>query len=257
MSKRSRLDQYYTDEEYAKKCYEIAKPWMTEYLFEPCVGTGSFYHLMKENKRGGIDLDPKVEGIPTMNFFDFKEPLSGVSVLSNPPFGFACSLAIGFFNHCADLGAESIAFIIPKTFRKASVSNKLDQYYYLVLDETTPKNSFILDGEPYDVPCCFQVWVRSDDKRALIDTTITCEDFIFCNKKEADIAMRRVGGNAGKVLEGTDHTESSTYFLKILNIKGDVASKLEGLDLSYERDNTVGVKSVAKHEIIKKYLKGV
>lgn len=91
------------------------------------------------------------------DFFDFKDSLKGVSVVSNPPFGFACALAVQFFNHCAELGAETIAFVIPKTFRKASVANKLDENYKLVVDKTSPKNSFILDGAFYDVPCCFQV----------------------------------------------------------------------------------------------------
>ena len=54
MSKKSKLDQYYTNPEYAKTCYDIAKPWLTSNLFEPCVGTGSFYNLMPTNSRGGL-----------------------------------------------------------------------------------------------------------------------------------------------------------------------------------------------------------
>lgn len=257
MSAKNELDQYYTNPAYAKECFAVAMKYCNEkeVFMEPCVGAGAFYHLMPENNRRGFDLEPQFDdkNVTTKDFLTVVNK-TGVScnVISNPPFGFAASLAVDFFNHCAKLNAGVIAFVIPKSFRKASIQNKLCRNYKLVEDIETPKNSFILHGKEYDVPCCFQVWVRIEGERELINTDATNEWFSFCNKQNADVAVRRVGGRAGQLLDGINHSESSTYFLKS-KIDVEVLKKmLESIDLSYERDNTAGVRSVAKYEIVNK-----
>ncbi len=255
MSKKNALDQYYTKSEVAEKCYNVAKKYLQGNSFcEPCAGTGSFFNLMPEDNRLGMDLEPKVSGKGMIespqDFLKFKDSLKGFDVISNPPFGFACSLAIDFFNHCAELGAETISFIIPKTFRKASIVNKLHNKFHLVYDFELEKNSFILDGKPYDVPCCFQVWCRKKETRPEINTSSVNEFMEFCNKEDADLAIRRAGGRAGKLLEGTDHTESSTYFVKSLIDINQLVGMLNSIDLTKEATNTAGVRSVSKYEIV-------
>lgn len=257
MSKKNDLDQYYTNPVYAEHCSKVATPWFTDFFVEPCAGTGSFFNLMPIGRRLGMDLDPKVSGDgmkpEPQDFLKYRGYHKDCTVLSNPPFGFSCSLAIPFFNQCADMGASVIAFVIPRTFRKAHVINKLDPWFHLEHDETSPDDAFILNGEPYHVPCCFQIWVRKDFKRKPIDTDADCPYITFVEKHEdPDFAFRRVGGRAGKLLDGLDYNGVSTYFIKATIEKDVVENALKSIDLSEEACNTVGVRSVAKYEIVNK-----
>ena len=47
------------------------------------------------------------------------------------------------------LDADTIAFILPRTFRKASVINRLSEKFNLILETMLPKNSFHLPDELY------------------------------------------------------------------------------------------------------------
>lgn len=77
---------------------------------------------------------------------------------------------------------------------------------------------------------------------------ITPEYIKFVSKENAQFAIRRVGGRAGKVLEGTNYSESSTYFItsEIPNIKEIIKS----VDFSTIVSNTSGVKSLSKKELL-------
>ena len=74
-SQKSELDQFFTNKDIAKQCYlELCKLYnINEFdlLLEPSAGDGSFLKLLPENKRLGLDLDPKFEEIKQMDFFDF------------------------------------------------------------------------------------------------------------------------------------------------------------------------------------------
>ena len=257
MSIKNALDQYYTSSMYAQKCYEDARPWFSSGIqVEPCAGAGAFFECMPINNRLGMDLDPVFIGEghnpEPVDFLKYSTPFTGATVISNPPFGQNASLAVSFFNKCAILGADTIAFVIPRTFRKASIINKLDPSFIKVFDELSPPLSFILDGKPYNVPCCFQVWVRSSELRTPINTEYENDLFSFCNKEVADFAVRRVGGRAGKLLENTDQSKESTYFLKSKINPDELRVIHESVDLSEERDNTAGVRSIAKYELVNK-----
>lgn len=259
MSKKNELDQYYTSPEYAEVCYNIAKSFVDDkkLFVEPCAGAGAFFNLMPEDNRLGMDLDPKLSSkgfIPTpQDFLLYDKPFIGANVISNPPFGRNATLAVQFFNKCAELGADLIAFVIPRTFRKASVINKLDRSFELVFDEVSPKNSFVLEGEAYDVPCCFQVWKKVQGKeRELIETSHENNFFTFCEKEVADFAVRRAGGKSGKLLEGVDHSTESTYFLQSKIDLHLLEECLKNIDLSEESQNTAGVRCIAKYELSNK-----
>lgn len=282
MSKKNEKDQYYTNSSYAVECYSMLIKVMNDHgfndsamhFFEPCAGTGSFFLLMPENNRTGMDLEPKCSGngmnITPQDFLKYKGRMENGVVLSNPPFGKNSSLAVKFFYHCASLGAEIIAFVIPRTFRKDSIKNKLiapnvkglSFGYELIHDETTPDNSFTLgeDGA-YDVSCCFQIWKRVKSRGNKTQRTHDNDYFSFCKKsEEPDFSVRRVGGKAGKLLDGFDHKEPSTYFIKSkINELDLLKNALLNLDLSEQASNTVGMLSVTKFDIsdgVIEYIKG-
>jgi hypothetical protein len=124
--------------------------------------------------------------------------------------------------------------------------------FQIVLDVDLPTNSFIVDGEKYDVPCVFQIWI----KRPRIPKRTIClvKDnplFYFCDKKDSYLAVRRVGGRAGQIIPIRGASESSTLFIKPksgVDIK-EVINVLEKCDFTKIRENTVGVRSISKYEI--------
>ena len=119
-------------------------------------------------------------------------------------------------NKAMSFDVGGVCFSLPRTFEKVLFENKIDLRYSCVYKEPVPKNSFILEGKEYDVPCVFQIWEKQQHKRTPI---IVDENkyFTLTTKQDATHAIRRVGGKSGCVLEGLDHSESSTYFVKMEN----------------------------------------
>lgn len=256
--KKSELDQFYTSQETALYCYNII---LKEYdiskfklFIEPSAGDGAFFKLLPEQKRIGIDIEPRYDGIIKKDFLSFSisNKHNDIIVIGNPPFGKNSSFAIKFFNKAAEF-SNVICFIVPKTFKKASVHNRLDLNFWLKLSVDLPKKSFLLNNIPYDVPCCFQIWERKNIKRNILKISYDNNFFIFVNKNNADFAIRRVGGNTGKATSDIDElSETSHYFLKIKN-KKDLEWLLEKINLiKFDCINdTAGVKSLSKYELIK------
>lgn len=260
---KSSLDQFYTKSYIAKYCYDKI---FTIYNYndfinfvEPSAGNGSFFNLFPNDKRIGMDIDPKADGITKMNFFDFgylelnSQRDKNVITIGNPPFGRICSLAIKFFNHAAKF-SNVIAFIVPKTFKKQSIKNKLNLNFKLILSEDLPSNSFIFNDEEYHVPCCFQIWEKSSNKRQVKVISLNNDLFDFSDKEHANMAIRRVGGRAGKAFKVIkDLSKSSNYFLnfKSKRIKKDkFIDIVNSIDFTSITKNTAGVRSLSKPELI-------
>jgi hypothetical protein len=243
------IDKYYTKSFIAKYYSEIVKElYPNSSYIEPSAGNGVFIDAIGDHIVG-YDISPDRDDIIKMDWFDVDESIiKDKVIIGNPPFGMSASIAIKFFNHAAKYKAKVIAFVLPRTFKKISTHNKLDLNYKLVFEQDIISNAFILDNIEYDVPCVFQIWEISKEKR-LIENTIDCKWIEFTDKESADVAVRRAGGRAGQLLDGTNHTESSTYFLKIKNANVLTAIKL--IDISKYIDNTAGVKSISKLELCK------
>lgn len=261
ISKAKKLDQFYTSPKIAKTCldwlYEKVPGVKRGLFIEPSAGTGNFSNLLKNVK--AFDIHPKSEGILKKDFLKTsKKNLdtnpSKTCVIGNPPFGKNSSLAIKFFNH-ASLFADTIAFIVPRTFKKESVHQKLNNQFWLVFSKDLPKNSFIFQDSAYDVPCCFQIWIKKDKvrrKKSIESSNL----FDFVKKDQADIAVRRVGGRTGKaILDPSLCSESSHYFLKIKEpnlSKNRLFDLINSLDFQKEANSTAGVRSISKQEFLKK-----
>lgn len=183
MSKEKELDQFYTNKKIAINCYkEIEKIInLNEYmLFEPSAGTGSFSCLFHSNSLS-IDLEPKEKNIKQQDFLTFDVSLfenKKVITIGNPPFGKKSSLAILFFNKSC-LFSEFICFIVPKTFKKKSVINKLNKNMFLILEKELEKKSFIFKEKEYDIPCVFQIWKKENKNREKERTKVKSDYFSF------------------------------------------------------------------------------
>jgi hypothetical protein len=196
------LDQFYTKPEVAKNCrdklLEILDFDDFDIILEPSAGSGSFFNLLPASKKLGIDLDPKADGIIKQDFFEFIPDLSAkYLVIGNPPFGRVSSLAVKFFNKAAGF-AGAIAFIIPRTFKRISIQNRLDLNFHLVFSEDLPLGSF----EPsVGAKCCFQVWIKKPVMRTKVALETQHEDFTFVSKQQAEFALRSCGSNCGTLEE--------------------------------------------------------
>ena len=193
----------------------------------------------------GYDLLPESEGIIECNIFNNSNFTKDNIVVGNPPFGTNASMAINIFNHIANYEVKSICFILPKTFKKTSVHNRLNLNYHLVMEQELVSNSFTVNGEDKDVPCVFQIWEYRTKKR-IPKEEVVCKWISFVSKDEGDIAVRRAGSKAGKVLDGLNHSKTSTYFIKIHHPLVIKAIKLIDLNVV---NHTAGVRSISKSEL--------
>ena len=246
MSKKNKLDQYYTSEEIAKFCWErLLWKYPTAYsnkeFIEPSAGSGAF--LRDDVNITGFDIEPKHPNIVQMDFLNTdKTLLKGKFVIGNPPFGWASSLAVRFLNHCSE--ADVIGFILPKTFmKKVFQEDKVDRHLHLVGEWELPKNSFILEGNCYDVPCCFQIWERKEQERE----SLKIETFIK-ECENGELFLRRVGGRSGQFVSKEDYTESTTYRVSCNEqVEKDIISLYPKIKVVASQ--TAGVRSITLKEI--------
>jgi len=262
MSTARKLDQFYTSRTAAATCLNFLNQLVplshrnTAHFLEPSAGDGAFLELLPPKRRTGIDVDPRHQEVATRDFLlEFIPPqdIAPWIVVGNPPFGKNSSKAARFFNKSAEF-ADVIAFVVPRTFRKASLQRRLHASFELLGDLELPDDSFIFEDKPYSVPCCFQVWRRTNISRSCIALPLTDDDFIFCRKDQADFAFRRIGALAGKIIRDfANYSPSSHFFVRAVIDIDILISRFERLSWEDTKWNTAGNPSVSKRELVQKY----
>jgi hypothetical protein len=244
------LDKFYTNTTVAKKCIDtllenIINP--SEYLWvEPSAGNGSFLHNIKYEKIG-IDIDPMSPEIIKQDYLTWKPPNRKIIIFGNPPFGRQSSIAKSFIKKSCEI-AEVIAFILPKSFTKPSMNNSFDLKFHCIYSYELEEGSFILNDKPYDVPCVFQIWVKSDKDR-IIEKKIEPVGFKYVkDNDDYDIVIRRVGALAGKCYlnNGNKYSVQSHYFIKFDKF---LEQYTKNINEHIFPSNTVGPRSLSKSEI--------
>lgn len=266
-TKNKDLDQFYTNPDVARICIEyfVKHFQFDEFdsILEPSAGTGNIYTLLPQNKRVGIDLEPKYDGVKLMDFFDFTPDKKKWLVIGNPPFGKVSSKAVQFFNHAATF-ADVIAFIIPRTFKRVSLQNQLDLNFHLVQSYDLPIGCFT---PKMSAKCCFQIWEYREIKRDKIILPKSHKDFTFLklgpiNEETkqptvpvgADFAIKAYGSNCGEIQYEMDSlSPKSWHWIKSnIDIK-TLETRFISLDYSISRD-TVRQDSIGQQELILLYM---
>jgi hypothetical protein len=249
-------DQFYTKEAVAKGC--IAQllsllPHVTTYLWvEPSAGNGAFLNNFPAScEKIGLDIEPKGVGILQQDFLKWNPPADKqILVIGNPPFGRQSSMAKTFISKSCEF-AQAIAFILPKSFTKPSMYNAFPLKFHLIHTAELEKDSFILNGTPYDVPCVFQVWEKKGVDR-VVENKILPSGFQYVKGSDTyDAAFRRVGGLAGKCYRAGSGQFSiqSHYFLKFdVGLTQHIDEILEKINSHVFPSNTVGPRSLSKSE---------
>jgi hypothetical protein len=262
--------------EIAEQCWNTLKSKINidvfDYFIEPSAGTGNFFRLLPENRRRGIDLDPKYPGVIPMDYLTldmsglYQDGCDKYMVIGNPPFGRISSLAVKFFNKSAEY-ADVIAFILPRTFKRVSIQNRLNLNFHLIYNEDLPMKPCCFEPK-MDAKCCFQIWKKKDIIRPIIEYAKKHKDFEFLKygpkdedgqptpPKGADFALKAYGSRCGKiVVEDLDGLRpKSWHFIKS---KIDVIllkNRFNLLDYSLSKD-TVRQDSLGQKELIYLYSK--
>jgi len=269
--RKNTKDQYYTKSSVAKKCVDTIRaslPHSEAYQWiEPSAGNGVFLKILPATfDKLGIDLEPKSPDIQQGNFLDWT-PVSQKKRIffGNPPFGRQGSLAKAFIKHASD-NADIIAFILPRSFVKPSMSRAFPLKFHCLHSEELEKKAFEVNSVEYDVPCVFQIWEKKATNRLIADP-IKEDGFEYVKHGEPfHIAFKRVGGLAGKCYPSTptataDYNKQFHYFLKLEEEYIPFIKKIiDTVNLHTFPSNTVGPRSLSKgeaNEVLNKVLEDI
>jgi hypothetical protein len=265
------LDKFYTNPDTSLMCishvgriYDWNK-WAL--VVEPSAGNGSFYDQIPVDNKVGMDISPDGEGVVEMDFFDYVPDTEGsILFIGNPPFGKNSSLAVKFFQHAAKYG-KCIAMILPRTFRRVSIQNKLSLNFHLVLDVDIPTSPCCFTPAMM-AKCCFQVWEYRDTLRPIIKLPTEHADWKFLKlgskdangqptpPEGADFALRAYGGKCGEIKTSklASLRPKSWHWMKIsgsLEVE-DMVQRFKQLDYSVSQ-NTARQNSIGRADLVKLY----
>jgi len=149
VSEIKKLDKFYTKPEIADFCVVVFKKYFNikknDIIIEPSAGNGSFFKSLNnmDCKKYYFDIAPENHQIVAQDFLKYTllKKNYKIHVIGNPPFGKQSSTAVKFIQHAASF-ADSISFILPKSFRKESLKSKVPLNFHLMHEEELPPNSF-------------------------------------------------------------------------------------------------------------------
>lgn len=266
--KKNELDKFYTKPEVAAKLIQKLNDFYPlenyDVVLEPSAGSGAFLLNLPEANRLGLDLKPEHSEIIQQDFLEWPADKSKkYMVVGNPPFGRVSSLAIKFFQKSAEF-ADVIAFIIPRTFRRVSVQNRLNLNFHLVYDEELPTKPCCFEPKML-AKCCFQIWEKRQEKREVVVLNSAHEDWEFLpmGAKDsngqptppdgADFAIKAYGSNCGQIV--TENLKSlrpkSWHWIKTSEPEL-LMYRLQQLDYSLSKD-TARQDSIGRAELVNLY----
>jgi len=200
------------------------------------------------------DLDPQSPEVSAQDFFTSQHKYQpGFLTVMNPPFGKASDLAIKFFNKAATY-SDYIAQIVPRTFRRSGIQDRLAGNFELVDEYILPKGSFYLPSEgtdkKYDVPAVAQIWHRTETTRPKSTKPQIPQGIKFIrDPKQANVAFRRKGRRAGEIVtQNLEQTNPNSFFY--LNVDRPTLSKLQAVDWSEYGEDVMGSRSISQNDII-------
>lgn len=239
-------EQYYTPADVAAHCVQVMDQVATRDVYlEPAGGTGSFVDALQGRSVVSYDIEPKHPAVQYGDFLTLELSISNVITITNPPFGRNHSLSIPFFNKCADL-SDYIAFIIPKSWRKWSILNRLDRRFHLVHDEELKVD--YIDGGSGKLNTIFQIYEKHNTLRDLI--VVPDNNYITRVKdpKQADVALTIFGRGCGTVRTTfEDQPKTTQMYLKVN--KPWVLDALPKLDYRRFYENVAFTEALSLNEI--------
>ena len=178
---RNTIDKYYTNPTTVDLCIEYIKKYIymndCDVIIELNAGDGAFIDGIKSLTYNQLfyDIEPENEEIIKQDFLTLDIRATGlygnenkIHIIGNPPFGRQSSLAIKFIKKSCEI-ANTISFILPKSFKKDSMLKKFPLNFHCIFEIDLPDNSFIVNGVAHNVPCIFQIWEKRSYNRDMIE----------------------------------------------------------------------------------------
>lgn len=259
-------EQYYTSPHAVDLCLKEVQKHIDltdKLILEPAGGTGEF---IKGLQRIGIandkilsyDIEPKHELVRQQDFLNLRYWYSNNMVsITNPPFGRMSTLAIKFFNHSAK-HCDYICYLIPKSWRKWTTINRLDDNFHLIADIDMPNDCFYnpdQESKKGVLNTVFQIWEKRDVKRSKIQ--IPDHKLIKkINKNKqgeivgANFSMVVFGHSCGRCEDVNDDVipyKTTTMYMYIE--KDEVKQALREIDFSCFYKNVAYVEALSIQEI--------
>jgi predicted RNA methylase len=250
-------EQYYTPKplalELVAQIEKVLGPLAGKTILEPAGGTGAFIEAVQAKgvtRVISFDIEPLHELVTQGNFLAQEIKESNLITISNPPFGRNNSLSIPFFNHAAKV-SDAICFIVPRSWRKWSVTNRLDLGFELALDLDIEIDYVDSDGTPLSnknhLATCFQIWKKADAPRTLV-RVIDKGIIEKVSPDQADVSLTIFGYGCGKVKTQFEPVANTTQmFLKLKHPQALAA--LESVDYSKFFKNTAYTEALSLQEI--------
>ena len=250
-------EQYYTPAHLAEalitQVQSVVPNLSNRVIIEPAGGTGSFINAAASvgvTQFLSFDIEPKHQKVLKGDFLQADLDAVDAVTISNPPFGRNNSLSIPFFNKAAN-HSEFICFIVPRSWRKWSVINRLDRRFHLVADHDIQIDYEDDAGEKLSVKnglaTCFQIWQRKNTLRPLY--SVSDRGIIEkTDSQNADVALTIFGFSCGKVMTEFERKPNSTkMFLKLHHPQALKA--LQTVDFSKFYKNTAYTQALSLPEI--------
>jgi predicted RNA methylase len=250
-------EQYYTPAQIAHeltaRVAAIVPNLAQRTVIEPAGGTGAFIDAAQQLGVANFlsfDIEPKHPKVKKADFLKTTLKAQSAVTLGNPPFGRNNSLSIPFFNHAAE-HSDYIAFIVPRSWRKWSVINRLHRNFHLIddldlqLDYVTEAGELLHSKKR--LATCFQIWERRAGLRSLV--AVADNGLVSKTTPElADVSLTVFGYGCGQLkTEFLRQPNTTQMFLKLGHPKS--LDALRSVDFSRFFKNTAYTEALSFQEI--------
>lgn len=265
-TRKTGKEQYYTTSSVVDTCLQEVQKHIDladKIILEPAGGTGEFIEGfrrlgIKDENIISYDIEPKHDLVMEGDFLEVKSfPSDKMVSITNPPFGRMSSLAVDFFKHSAP-HCDYICYLIPKSWRKWTMLNRLPKNFHLVSDISLPKDCFYVPGEESKkgvLETVFQIWEKREEQRREIkipDNKLVKKITVPKDKivKGANFSMIVFGHSCGRCEDITAaEVEAKTTTMYFHIDRQDVKDALREIDFSEFYNNVAYVQALSLQEI--------
>lgn len=262
-------EQFFTQPETTQKLSEWIKqqPWFSTVseIVEPSAGDGAWLNHLHVHQ--AFDIEPKDSRIKKADFLS--TPLAQTEsrlFVGNPPFGRMGKLALQFIKKATAEG-NYIAFILPASFGKETVLNRVPRCMHLIYQLDLLNETFRFEKDGKKIPVVFQVWEKRDYPREIIKKKLQTDDFIHIKTdsvatgaappapKNADFAICTHGSGYGKIMTanlGTLNSRTHRFFTSVAPVN-EIVNTLQSINWKEFAKYTVGPPCISVKEIMSAY----
>lgn len=250
-------EQYYTPPDVAdsiiSRLFNLRPACSTKIWLEPAGGTGTFIdaaHRFGIEEVVSVDIEPYHPLVKAGNFLEHNFDFSDGLAIGNPPFGRNNSLSIPFFNHASNF-CDLICFIVPRSWRKWSVINRLNLSFHLIDDYDLKINYLDVAGNEISEKSVLRTVVQTWERREFSRAKIKVRDMGLIERVEpqdADVALTIFGFSCGTVRTSFPKEPNTTQMYLALH-HPQALQALETADFSRFFNNTAYTEALSIQEI--------